>query len=230
MSRSTRHPDRLGWLTIWNKTRAEQGKPPLDLKDRDQSLVWRFELRMGSKQLRRRWEIRNWFDLDAMIGDAYAAFLEKVRYCEVSTDSNRSRWPPHPLWRVVENVIADDLTAMRSGVVPDDVKTASREEHKRMLDMQLLGLMVSRAAADPDIDGDLIYVFVSIGNAAGEDRFFILEQPQIQQMVNGNHVAWLGKHGGIRPKNPQSTHTAVHLAQLADFEGNWALIERHLSD
>ena len=83
---------------------------------------------------------------------------------------------------------------------------------------------------DPDIDGDLIYVFVSIGNAAGEDRFFILEQRQIQQMVNGNHVAWLGKHGGIRPKNPQSTHTAVHLAQLADFEGNWALIERHLSD
>lgn len=148
MSRSTRHPDRLGWLTIWNKTRAEQGKPPLDLKDRDQSLVWRFELRMGSKQLRKRWEIRNWFDLDAMIGDAYAAFLEKVRYCEVSTDSNRSRWPPHPLWRVVENVIADDLTAMRSGVVPDDVKTASREEHKRMLDMQLLGLMVSRAAAE----------------------------------------------------------------------------------
>lgn len=37
---------------------------------------------------------------------------------------------------------------MRKGVIPDDVKTANREEHKRMLDGQALGLLVSRAAAE----------------------------------------------------------------------------------
>ena len=37
---------------------------------------------------------------------------------------------------------------MRSGVIPDDVKTANREAHKRMLDGPALGLLVSRAAAE----------------------------------------------------------------------------------
>jgi hypothetical protein len=36
---------------------------------------------------------------------------------------------------------------MRSGVIPEDVKTANREEHKRMLEGQTIGLLVSRAAA-----------------------------------------------------------------------------------
>jgi hypothetical protein len=139
---------KMGWVTIWNAAREKLGKPPLDLKDRQNSLVWRFELRMGSKQLRNKWAIRSWFDLDAMVGDAYAAFFEKVRYCEPTTDSNRSRWPKHHLWRMVESVVGHDLKGHRSGVVPDDVKTANREEHKRMLDMQILGLLVSRAATE----------------------------------------------------------------------------------
>ncbi len=150
---------KMGWLSIWNATRAKLGKPPLDIKDRDSSLVWRFELRMGSKQLRKRWAIRSWLDLDAMVGDAYAAFFEKVRYCEQTADSNRSRWQKHALWQIVEGVMWDNLEGHRSGVVPDDVKTANREEHNRMLDAQILGLMVSRAATEgikaDDIDAFL---------------------------------------------------------------------------
>jgi len=144
---------KMGWLPIWNASRAKLGKPPLDIKDRDSSLVWRFELRMGSKQLRNRWAIRSWFDLDAMIGDAYAAFFDKVRYCEPATDSNRSRWHKHALWQIVEGVMRDNLKGHRSGVLPDDVKTVNREEHKHMLDAQILGLMVSRAATE-GIKGD----------------------------------------------------------------------------
>jgi len=83
---------------------------------------------------------------------------------------------------------------------------------------------------DPNIDGDLIYVFVSIGNSAGEDRLFILEQRQLQEIVRANHTAWLGKHGGVRPRNPQSTHVSVNLAQLAEFEDYWSLIETRLED
>ena len=60
---------------------------------------------------------------------------------------NRARWPQHPLWNVVADVIGTDLAAMRSGVVPEDVKDANRTDHQRMLDAQILGLLVSRAAA-----------------------------------------------------------------------------------
>lgn len=139
---------KLGWRVIWNETRVAAGKPLLDLTDRTQSQVWRFELRMGSKQLRGRWAMRSWADLNAMIGDAFADFCKRVRYCIPTADSNRARWPTHELWDTVTDVVHRDLSDMRSGVLPDDVKTANREEHKRMLDGQALGLQVSRAAAE----------------------------------------------------------------------------------
>lgn len=138
---------KVGWLEIWNHTRAQSGKQPLDLKDRDQSLVWRFEMRLGSKQLRSRWEMRSWADLDATIGDAFVEFTNKIRYCIPTNDQNRSRWPTHDLWQIVENVIKGELHNMRSGVVPDEVKKANRAEHVDMLEGMILGLLVSRAAA-----------------------------------------------------------------------------------
>ena len=146
-----------GWLTIWNAALAKAGLPPMDLKDRDQSQVWRFELRMGSSQLRNRWEMRTWSDLRAVIGDAFTDFTSRIRYTAPTHDPNRARWPTHTLWDVVIDTIATDLAAMRSGVIPDDVKTANRLAHQRMLDAQILGLLVSRAAAGgveaDDFDG-----------------------------------------------------------------------------
>jgi len=44
-------------------------------------------------------------------------------------------------------VVRSNLHDMRAGVVPDAVKTANREAHKRMMDAQTLGLMTSSAAA-----------------------------------------------------------------------------------
>lgn len=138
---------KAGWPAIWNAALAKAGLPPLDLTDRAQSQVWRFEMRMGSSQLRGRWEMRSWADLDAMIGDAFTEFLTRIRYTCPTADSNRARWPTHELWDVVASVVATDLADMRSGVVPDEVKEANRAEHMRMLDGMILGLLVSRAAA-----------------------------------------------------------------------------------
>lgn len=138
---------KMGWPTIWNAALARAGLAPLDLKNRAESQVWRFEMRMGSSQLRGRWEMRTWADLDAMIGDALADFVTRIRYTAPTADRNRARWPAHELWQVVCDTITADLRTMRSGVVPDAVKDANRAEHMRMLDGQLLGLLVSRAAA-----------------------------------------------------------------------------------
>lgn len=138
---------KMGWLTIWNDVRAQLNRPPLDLSDRLASQVWRFELRMGAKQLRNRWEMRSWKDLRDIVGDAYTEFCEKIRYTRPTTDSNRARWPLHNLWREVASVIANDLHENCSGVLPSDVMETNRAEHLRMLDRQILGLLVSHAAA-----------------------------------------------------------------------------------
>lgn len=136
-----------GWLAIWNHFLEKNGLPPLDLKDRDASQVWRFELRMGSKQLRNRWAMQGWQDLGEKVGDAFAEFCERMRYTSPTADSNRARWPAHPLWQQVEKAASEAWEAHRIGVCADEVKYSNRTAHQQMLDRQTLGLLVSRAAA-----------------------------------------------------------------------------------
>ncbi|NRB19446.1 MAG: hypothetical protein HRU33_18265 [Rhodobacteraceae bacterium] len=59
---------------------ASPASPTLDLSGRDTSQLWRFELRMGSKQLRNKFEMRDWQDLRDIIGGAFTDTLSRVRY------------------------------------------------------------------------------------------------------------------------------------------------------
>ena len=145
---------KAGWLPIWNGALAAKEKPALDLKDRDQSQVWRFELRLGSKQLRNKFKMRSWQDVHDMIGDAFTDALKRISYREPTSDRNRSRWPLHPLWRLFEDVIGNDLQTNCCGVLPSDIRDANRVAKMRELDAQLLGLFVTRAAiSDVSIEG-----------------------------------------------------------------------------
>lgn len=72
------HTNKMGWLVIWNAALATKEKPQLDLSDRNQSQVWRFELRLGSKQLRNRFEMRNWQDVRDIIGDSFTDALGRA--------------------------------------------------------------------------------------------------------------------------------------------------------
>lgn len=150
---------KMGWVTIWDAALAAQGEPPLDLTNRNSSQVWRFELRLGSKQLRNRFEMRNWQDIQDMIGDTFTDALTRIHYCEPTSDRNRSRWPLHELWRLFENVIGNDLRANCCGVLPNDVRDANRTEKMREIDRQLLGLFVTRAAIS-EVTGDDFHAFM----------------------------------------------------------------------
>ena len=138
--------NKMGWLTIWNAALEAMGKPPLDLSDRASSQVWRFEMRLGSKQLRNRFEMRNWQDVRDIIGDAFTDALGRIRYCMPTADRNRARWPTHELWRQFEAVVGNDLLQNCAGVLPSDVIQANRAAKMRELDAQLAGLFVTRAA------------------------------------------------------------------------------------
>ena len=83
---------------------------------------------------------------------------------------------------------------------------------------QIIGEIVEQ------LDDDLIFVFVKIGEVAGEDRFFLLRQSDLRSIIVANYGTWLGKHDGVRPRNPLTTHCAVHEDQLMQFEGDWSLI------
>lgn len=116
--------------------------------------------------------------------------------------------------------IALQVKSVRSGSVSFDAS--------RFVTITFYGDRQIIADTPVAMDAAVIYVFVGIGQKAGEDQFYILDQGTLQQIVHRNHVACLSKHGGIRPRNPQSTHVSVSLIQLDDYRDNWALIEARL--
>ncbi|SOC22139.1 helix-turn-helix protein [Rhodobacter sp. JA431] len=125
-----------GWLAIWNAERTACGQEPLDLSDREASQVWRFELRLGSKQLRGRFEMHSWADLRERLGDAYHDALQRLRYSIPTPDSNRARWPVHELWQLFDATIGNDLTVYCCGIQPSDVIFANRTAKMRELPHQ----------------------------------------------------------------------------------------------
>lgn len=132
------------------------------------------------------------------------------------------------------NVPDIDLLAYRSGrtlaLQVKSVRTGSISfDAKRFVTIAFEGDRQIITGTGTALDAALIFVFVSIGQRMGDDCFFILEQGALQSIVHANHTAWLAKHGGIRPKNPQSTHTAVALTQLEQYRDNWAMIERQFA-
>lgn len=143
----------MGWLAIWNAALKAEGKPPLDLKDRNSSQVWRFEIRLGSKQLRNKFAMRSWQDVRDTIGDAFTDSLKRIRYCIPTPDANRARWPTHGLWQQFEAVINEGLQQNRAGVLPGDVIHANRMAKMRELDALLSGLFITRAAIS-EVSGD----------------------------------------------------------------------------
>ncbi|MCG3266597.1 hypothetical protein [Yoonia sp. I 8.24] len=150
---------KLGWLEIWHAERKKCGQPLLDLNNRLESQIWRFELRLGQKQLRGKFAMHTWLDLRDTIGDACNDALGRMRYCVVGNDSNRARWPVHELWQQFVDTIGSDLSAHCCGVQPDQVIHANRSAKMRELDRQLLGLFVSRAAIS-DVPVDEFYAFM----------------------------------------------------------------------
>ena len=173
--------NKLGWLTIWNAALKAKGMPPLDLHECTTSQVWRFEMRLGSKQLRNRFKMRNWQDVRNTIGDAFTDALRRIRYCHPTPDSNRARWPVHGLWRQFENVIGNDLLHNCAGVLPSDVIHANRMAKMRELDAQLSGLFITRAAIS-DVSADDFDEFME-GHVEALMRLVSEHPVQVQERI-----------------------------------------------
>lgn len=100
---------------------------------------------------------------------------------------------------------------------------------KKYIEIEFDGDKQNVIGKKEDIDRDLVFVLVRVGDNLGEDRFFIYEQGLVQDIILRTHTQFLAKHGGVRPRNPESTHSGYELLDLAACEGNWNLILERLS-
>lgn len=165
---------KVHWPEIWNARLQSMGMPPLELKDRKKSTVWRVEIRAGKDHLRKSWSSKKWVDVDNRLGDLLLAMVDAIRYTVPTQDSNRSRWANHSIWDLVRDEIEGDLFEMMCGLEPNAVKEVLRREHVDMLNAQIRGLAASCAAAMGISLSDANKV---PGMVAGMLREFVREQP-----------------------------------------------------
>ena len=74
---------------------------------------------------------------------------------------------------------------------------------------------------------DLICVFVWL-KSYGADRFFVLRWDELTDIVVKHHREYLKRHDFVRPRKPDSFHTAVLPEHIEEFENNWDLITETL--
>lgn len=72
---------------------------------------------------------------------------------------------------------------------------------------------------------NLFCVLVVLGDGRAADRYFVLSWKQLAGKIISNHSSFLAKHNGVRPRAPKSTHCALRITDLAEFEDRWDLIE-----
>lgn len=130
------------------------------------------------------------------------------------------------------DVIATNAV-MRS--VPLQVKTANGRAWQFAADKLLhiefnptTGVQVVKGVRDGTYP-DLIYVFVLLGQEGRRDRFFILPKKSFLDVALAHYTAYLARHGGVRPRKPETMHMALRAEDFAPFENRWATIESALA-
>jgi hypothetical protein len=151
------------WPLIWNETLACLGLPPLDLDDRATSTVWRAELRLGKDGLRQTHDIRGWGAFHEHLQEEMNRLAEDVTYRLPGTDSNRSRWPLHPIWQVVQQTVATRLFNHEVTVPPDSVRELDLAQKRREIESMIAGLAVPLGVLDGKDAESMGAVFEGLG-------------------------------------------------------------------
>ncbi len=131
------------------------------------------------------------------------------------------------------NVPDIDLLAYKDGKsIPIQIKSlrsgSLRTNAKDYLEINFDGEKQEIVGKRSDIDLDLIFVIVKLGQKLGDDIFYICKKSTIQDLVLKEHGNFLKKHGGIRPKNTKSYDCSVHLEKLEEYKDDWELITKNI--
>ncbi|PIB25875.1 hypothetical protein BFP76_12800 [Amylibacter kogurei] len=166
------------WLRIWNNSLEKMGLPPLDFSNPKASRIWRIEARAGKKHLQEKWGIRSWNSLYEKLPELMADAFEKVRYCEQTTDTNRARWPSHPIWDLAKGTVTTRLTEFEPLITQSEFQEISKHERIGILEKQALGLAVSLAAIH-QIESrefpDFLYALARQMDANSQDHYVPIE-------------------------------------------------------
>ena len=139
---------KVEWPMIWNRNLEKMGLPKLDPFDRAKSQVWRVELRMGKKALRERGNIRGFGSLYERLQAEMERLVQDVSLHTPCGDTNRSRWPLHPLWKVVSESVATRLFDHTADVQPEVVRDMNLLDKRYEFERSIASFAVTLAVLE----------------------------------------------------------------------------------
>lgn len=71
------------------------------------------------------------------------------------------------------------------------------------------------------LDSTEFWVFVDLGDLDTSPRYWIVPDWWIRNDIHEAHQAYLNRHGGIRPRNSESTHHSIDESRLKEWEARW---------
>jgi len=99
--------------------------------------------------------------------------------------------------------------------------------HFAFIDFEGHRQVVRGVRPDPYPGLFLVVARVVTAASAQRDRFFVLPWHELACLVASHHQQVLAAHGGIRPRNWESLHSAFNVDRLERWEGRWeALSDR----
>lgn len=84
--------------------------------------------------------------------------------------------------------------------------------------------IVGSEPMSPEADENNFWVFVDLGNTNTYPRYWIVPEWWIKDNIYKTHQAYLNKHGGIRPGNPDSTHHSIDESRLEQWKDRWDIL------
>ena len=75
---------------------------------------------------------------------------------------------------------------------------------------------------------NLVCVLVQVAPAGSGalDRFYVLPWRDLGRVIVDHHKKYLAKHGGIRPRKPESMHLQLHPSEIQAWEGKWDILKK----
>lgn len=141
------------------------------------------EVRAGKSELKDKYRLTTIQDFEAAIGDVITNALANVRYLgDRQLDSTVSRQELHPLWQAAQETADRDLTDLRSGLTPGQVREMERklvqERYLALCAGNSIGLGIADGMSDEEIRKQLPE-FV----AAKIARHFSNKGPALDEMI-----------------------------------------------
>jgi hypothetical protein len=116
------------------------------------------------------------------------------------------------------DLLACNADQSRTIQIQVKTKKGGRSWHSSIVDC-----MAMEEPANP-LDLIKFWVFVDLGESNGVPRYWIVPDWWMRNDIYRAHQKYLGRHGGRRARNPDSTHHAIEERRLAEWQGTWDIL------